>query len=214
MPYGDGRSRQALGQALWNLWSRVRQETALFRIKRPRSKGAADVSGKLFNAGKIVNTHGIKGEVKILSQTDFPELRFGKGSALVLVDPEKGTTLTVEVEAGRPQKNVWLVQLAGYRDINQVEKFKGWQVKVREEDLVELEEDEYYYHEIVGCRVVTDEGEELGTISEILAPGANDVWVVNPPKGKPILLPYIDDVILKVDIPAKTVTVHLMEGLV
>jgi 16S rRNA processing protein RimM len=171
------------------------------------------MSGKLFNVGKIVNTHGIKGELKVLTQTDFPEIRFRKGSSLILMDPAESTNLSVTVEAGRPQKNVWLVTFKDFGDINAVEKYKGWSIKVSEEYLVELEEDAFYHHEIIGCRVVTEEGEELGIISEILSPGANDVWVVEQPKGKPVLIPYIDDVVLAISIPDKKVTVRLLEGL-
>jgi 16S rRNA processing protein RimM len=171
------------------------------------------MSGKLFNVGKIVNTQGIRGEVRIVSQTDFADVRFSKGSKLTLVHPDTQSLLEVTVESGRPQKNFYVVKFAGFNEINEVEKFMGWLVKGGEEDLVELEEGEYYLHEIVGCRVVTDEGEELGTISEVLSPGANDVWVVARPKGKDVLLPVIDDVVLDVDVPNKTVTVHVLEGL-
>jgi 16S rRNA processing protein RimM len=87
-------------------------------------------------------------------------------------------------------------------------------IKVSASDLLELEDDQYYYHEIIGCNVVTEEGETLGTITDILTPGANDVWVVTRPVGKPILLPVIDDVILKVDIAAKQIQVYIMEGLI
>jgi 16S rRNA processing protein RimM len=62
--------------------------------------------------------------------------------------------------------------------------------------------------------VFTEEGEELGVISEILKPGANDVWVVERKRGKPVLIPYIDDVVKQVDVEAKRVTIHLMEGLI
>jgi 16S rRNA processing protein RimM len=79
--------------------------------------------------------------------------------------------------------------------------------------LAELEENEYYFHQIVGCSVITDEGETLGTITEILTPGANDVWVVKTPAGKEILLPVIDDVVLDVDVDQQQVKIHLMEGL-
>ncbi|MOA56814.1 Ribosome maturation factor RimM [compost metagenome] len=90
-------------------------------------------------------------------------------------------------------------------------------LKVAENELVELNDGEYYYHEIIGCRVVTEDGEELGEISEILSPGANDVWVVDRPKGskgKQILIPVIDDVLIGVDKRERLVTVRLMEGLI
>jgi len=173
------------------------------------------MSGKLYNVGKIVNTHGIRGEVKVVSQTDFPEERFGKGSRLVMTDPQnEANRLSVAIENARLHKNVYIVKLKGYDNINEVLPYKGWVLKVADEDRKPLEEGEYYYEEIIGCRVVTDEGEELGTIGDILAPGANHVWVVERPKGKPVLLPVIDDVILQVDVEEKLVRVHLMEGLI
>jgi 16S rRNA processing protein RimM len=172
------------------------------------------MSEAMYNVGKVVNTQGIKGELKVLLSTDFPEDRFKKGSKLILLDADQKSQMIVEVESGRLQKNVYIVKFVGFNDINQVEQYKGWSLKVRASDLVELESDQYYYHEIIGCNVVTEEGEELGTITDILTPGANDVWVVTRPQGKPVLLPVIDDVVLKVDVAAKLVQVYIMEGLI
>lgn len=171
---------------------------------------------KWFTVGKVVNTHGIRGELKILSQTDFAEDRFASGNKLLMVNEESGATLEVKVISSRANKNVYILKLEGFTDINAVEKYKGWVLKISADQQLELEEGEYYYHEIIGCRVVTEEGEELGTISEILSPGANDVWVVDRPKGsgKQLLLPVIDDVLVNVDTKEKIVTVHLMEGLI
>ncbi|MCM3130351.1 MULTISPECIES: ribosome maturation factor RimM [unclassified Paenibacillus] len=167
---------------------------------------------QFFNVGKIVNTHGIHGELKVLPLTDFPEERFAKGSKLV-IDTGEGH-LPVTVESARLHKNMYVVRLNDFTNINEVEKYKGTMLKVSSEYQSELSEDEFYFHQIVGCEVVTDEGETLGTIKEILTPGANDVWVVKANNGKEILLPYIDEVILHVDVVNQKVTVHLMEGLV
>ena len=156
---------------------------------------------QFFNVGKIVNTHGIKGELKVLPLTDFPEERFAKGSKLV-IDTTK-QIIPVVVESARFHKNMY-----------EVEQYKGSMLKVSEEYQTELSDDEFYFHQIVGCTVITDEGEELGTVKEILTPGANDVWVVKMNNGKEILIPYIDDVVLHVDINNKKITVHLMEGLI
>ncbi len=174
------------------------------------------MSEKWFTVGKVVNTHGLRGELKILSQTDFADVRFAAGSKLLMQNEENGATLEVKVISSRPNKNVYILKLEGFNDINQVEKYKGWVLKVSEANLVDLDEGEYYYHEIIGCRVVTEEGEELGTISEILSPGANDVWVVDRPKGsgKQLLLPVIDEVLISVNTKEKIVTVRLMEGLI
>lgn len=171
------------------------------------------MEGRLFNVGKIVNTHGIRGELKVVPQTDFTDIRFAPGSRLVLTDEQMKVRLPVVVETGRQQKNVFLVKFSGWNDINQVEKYKGWLLKVAEDQLVDLQQGEYYHYQIIGCQVITEEGEELGDVTEILSPGANDVWVVSRPKGKPLLIPVIDDVLVNVDIENKKIIVRLMEGL-
>ncbi|WP_209972204.1 ribosome maturation factor RimM [Paenibacillus eucommiae] len=166
---------------------------------------------KLYTIGKIVNTHGIRGELKILSETDFPE-RFDAGNSLIILDPDNKQT-QVTVQSARTHKNMYIVKFEQYDNINQVEKYKGSLLKIEAKFQEPLDEGEYYYHEILGCKVVTDEGLELGFISEILTPGANDVWVVTRPNKKQLLLPIIDEVLLDVDVTGKTVRVHLMEGL-
>ena len=166
--------------------------------------------------GKVVNTHGIRGELKVVSQTDFPEERFAPGNTLTLIDSESQRRLPVEVQSARAHKNMFILKLKGFDNINDAERYKGWTLKVTKDDLVELDEGEYYHHQIIGCTVVDENGQELGMITEILSPGANDVWVVQEQqaKGKQILIPVIDDVLLDVNTDTKTVTVRLMEGLV
>ncbi|MDF2648869.1 16S rRNA processing protein RimM [Paenibacillus sp. V4I3] len=169
------------------------------------------MSEKLVTVGRIVNSHGIRGELKVVPETDFPE-RFDKGNALIIVDSQNKQT-PVTVQTSRLHKNMFILQFDQFSNINDVEKFKGSLLKIEAKEQQPLEEGEYYYHEIIGCKVVTEEGQELGLVSEVLTPGANDVWVVSLPKGKQLLLPVIDDVILDVDIANKTIRIHLMEGL-
>lgn len=171
------------------------------------------MSDSLLSVGKIVNTHGIRGELRVLLQTDFPEVRFAPKSRLLIVHPETGERLEVTVQSARPYKQMYIVKFVEFSNINDVERFKGRDLKVSKAESVELPENEYYFHEIIGCSVVSDEGEELGEIVEILRPGANDVWVAKLPNGKQLLLPVIDDVVLDVNVKEKIVTVHLMEGL-
>ncbi|MEW4369204.1 ribosome maturation factor RimM [Paenibacillus kandeliae] len=163
--------------------------------------------------GKIVNTHGIRGELKIYPNTDFPEVRFAPGNKLMMFNEETGMQQQVEIQSSRLQKNMYVVRFKGFGNINEVEKYKGWTLRVSKDEAVELEEDEFYFHEIIGCEVVTEEGQSLGTITEILTPGANDVWVVKPAKGKDILIPYIHNVVQEINIEEKKIIVHIMEGL-
>lgn len=166
-----------------------------------------------FNVGVVTGTHGIRGEVKVFPRTDFPEKRFAKGSRLTLVSPDGGQTVPVEVASARPHKNVYIVRFTAFQSINEVEKYKGWPVKISRDQLLELDEHEFYFHEIIGCTVVTEDGETIGTITDILQPGANDVWVVERPGKKPVYVPYIEDVVRQVDVAGKRVVIHVMEGL-
>ncbi|RAS79860.1 ribosome maturation factor RimM [Priestia endophytica] len=166
---------------------------------------------KWLNVGKIVNTHGVRGEVRVISRTDFPEERYKVGNELyIFKDNEE---IKVVVESHRQHKNFDLLTFEEYHNINQVEPFKNCLLKVPSSDLVELEEGEYYFHEIVGCEVYTEEGNLVGTIKEILATGANDVWVVKASGRKDILIPYIEEVVADINVEEKKVIINEMEGL-
>lgn len=168
---------------------------------------------KWFNVGKIVNTHGIKGEVRVVSKTDFPDERYKKGNKLTLFYPDSNESQELTVKSHRTHKSFDLLTFEGYENINTVEKMKGGLLKITEDQLGQLEEDEFYYHEIIGCTVKTLNGEEVGKIKEILSPGANDVWVIKGEKGKEILIPYIEDVVKEVNVKEKLVLIDPMEGL-
>jgi len=168
---------------------------------------------KWFNVGKIVNTHGIRGEVRVISRTDFPEERYKVGNKLFLFLPKSKVPLELTVKTHRTHKNFDLLTFEGYENINEVEKFRDGMLKVPESHLAALEEDEFYFHEIIGCLVATTEGEEIGKITEILTPGANDVWVVKGKGGKEYMIPYISDVVKKVDIKEQVVIINPLEGL-
>lgn len=166
---------------------------------------------KMFNTGKIVNTHGIRGEVKVVRISDFAE-RFAVGERLYLVKGNE-SPIQVTVDSYRSHKGFDLLHFAGYDHIDDVEVYKGSYLKIAEDQLTDLAEDEYYYHEIIGCEVFLNEIDKLGEIKEILSPGANDVWVVKQPNGKDVLIPYIKEVVKEVNIEAKKVVIEPMEGL-
>lgn len=168
---------------------------------------------QFLTVGKVANTHGIRGELKIYPNTDFAEIRFAEGKKLWMINEENGNKLEVEIVSSRLQKNMYVVRFKGFSNINEVEKYKGWTLKVSKDDTIELEEDEFYFHEILDCEVFTEEGTKIGKIVDILKPGANDVWVVRPDKGEEVLIPYIHDVVLDINVEEKKVLIHVMEGL-
>ena len=163
--------------------------------------------------GKIVNTHSLKGEVKVISSTDFEEQRFEKGTELLITRGNQ-VVKEVTVESYRTHKNNLLVKFVGIDSIEEAEKLKNLQIKIDSENIGELEENEFYFHEIIGCEVFDENGKSLGEISEILTPGANDVWVIKTQNGKEILIPYIEDVVKKIDVENKKIDIEVMEGLI
>nr|WP_295972045.1 ribosome maturation factor RimM [uncultured Bacillus sp.] len=168
---------------------------------------------KWFNVGKIVNTHGIRGEVRVISKTDFPEKRYKKGNTLYLFRENDPKPLPLTIQSHRVHKNFDLLTFEGFDNINQVEAFKGGLLKVSESQLDELAKDEFYFYEIIGCAVFTDNGEEIGKVKEILTPGANDVWVVKGKGGKEQYIPYIADIVKEIDVEEKKIIITPIEGL-
>lgn len=163
--------------------------------------------------GKIVNTHSLKGEVKVISSTDFEEERFKKGSKLLIT---RGNQLIREVvvQSYRNHKNFLLIKFEGIDSVEEAEKLKNLQIKIDSDEVGELEENEFYFHQIIGCEVFDENDKNLGEIIDILTPGANDVWVIKGENGKEILIPYIEDVVKKIDITSKKVNIEVMEGLI
>ena len=165
-----------------------------------------------FNVGKIVNTQGLQGEMRVLSVTDFAEERFKKGNKLALFDKKDQFVMDVEIASHRKAKNFDIIKFKGMYHINDIEKFRDFSLKVAEENLTDLEDGEFYYHEIIGLEVYENDV-LLGTIKEILQPGANDVWVVKRKGKRDLLLPYIPPVVLGIDIEQGRVDVEIPEGL-
>lgn len=163
-----------------------------------------------FVVGNIVNTQGIKGEVRLMPAVDDVE-RF-KLLDRIFVD-RKGSITEYEIENVRFHKQFVLLKLKGIDDMTSAEKLKGTVAKITEDMALPCEEDEYYIRDLYDMEVVTDEGEKLGIISDIIFTGANDVYAIKSDDGKEILIPAIKDCILNVDVENKIMTVKLLEGL-
>ena len=164
----------------------------------------------LYQVGAITQTHGVRGEVKVFPLTD-DVMRFKNMKDLILDTGRE--QITLEVTSARPQKNLVILKFKGYDSINDVEKYKGAKLYVTKENRVACDEDEYFIADLIGIQVVSDEGEELGTISDVLQTGANDVYEVEMADGKSLLLPAIKQCILNVDVENGTMQVHVLEGL-
>lgn len=164
----------------------------------------------LLRVGVITSTHGIKGEVKVFPTTDDMN-RFKKLKSVILDTGKEHIEL--EIEHVKFFKQFTILKFKGIDNINDIEKYKQKDLLITREHAVNLEENEYFIFDIIGAKVVTDEEEELGTLTEILQTGANDVYVVTTKDKKELLLPSIKECILDVDVENKLIKVHLLKGL-
>ncbi len=164
-----------------------------------------------FTIGTIVNTQGIKGDMRVMPQTD--DITRFELLESVFVETQ-GKLTEYKIERVWYHKNFVILKLEGV-DINAAERLKFSAVKIPESQALELDNDEYYISDLMDCVVVTESGENVGRIVDIMFTGANDVYVIEDEnaKGGQWLLPAIKECVLDVNIDDKRMTVHIMPGL-
>ena len=154
----------------------------------------------LFTIGQIVAPHGVRGDVRIYPDTDFPK-RFLK-MKYGYIDGKK-----YEVESARLHKRVVLMKFVGVDDRNAAELLVKKDLQVPREDLVPLQKGQHYIYDIIGSAVYDLQDHELGKLTDVLRTGSNDVYVVTADDGKETLLAAIPDVIKSIDESAKKIVV-------
>ena len=164
----------------------------------------------LLQVGVVTTTHGVRGEVKVFPTTD-DSARFKKLKNVILdTGKEK---LDMEITNVKFFKNLVIVKFKGYDNINDVERFRQAKLLVTRDNAVELAEKEYFIADLIGLKASSDEGEELGEITDVLQTGANDVYVISKEGTLDLLVPAIKDCVVNVDIEAGTIVLHLLDGL-
>lgn len=164
---------------------------------------------KQIKIGVLVNTHGLKGEVKVKPMTDFVDIRFQKGNTINI--QYNDTIIPVTIKHVREQKDMLLITFEGYDDINQVEAMKGSVLSIDETNLHELEEDEAYYFELQDCEVYDTNQNYIGTVCEVIETGANAVLRVSGEKE--FLIPYVKAFVTEFHAKEKRIVVKMVEGL-
>ena len=160
--------------------------------------------------GKIVNTQGRNGDMRVIPLTDFPERFAAMDEVLVEL---QGVRKAYKIERTYSHKTFIIIKFAGIDDINDGEKLKNALLVIPEEELTPLPENSFYIFDIVGMHVYTQEGRHLGEISQVLQTGANDVFIVESESRRPLLIPALKEVVRRVDQQSKRMTVCLPEGL-
>lgn len=165
---------------------------------------------EFLQVGVISSTHGIAGVVKVFPTTDDVK-RFKKLKEVILDTGKE--RMTLHICQVKFFKQMVILKFKEFQNINEVERFRGKSLYVTRENAVKLQKDEYFIADMIGMRVVSTEGEELGTLTDVLQTGANDVYVVEQNGASQLLLPAIKDCILDIDMEQMVMTVYLMPGL-
>lgn len=159
--------------------------------------------------GKIINTHGVRGELKILPLTDEPK-RFDKLKSLFI--DQKGNLIKYDIEYVRYHKGFVLLKLKGVESMEQADILRNHVLKIHRKDAVKLPEGSYFICDIVGLQVNDITGKDLGLLEEVLKTGSNDVYVVRK-EEKEILIPALKTIVKSIDLEAKQIIVDLPEGI-
>lgn len=160
--------------------------------------------------GKVTKAHGVKGEVRVLPLTDFPE-RFENLKLVYLLQSE-GSRKRMEVVDMRPHGNLFVVKFKGIDQASEAELLRGSMVQVEISERFPLPEGHYYIYEIIGCQVFTDSGERIGQVSDVVKLESNDIYLVEG-DGREVLIPAIKDVVKRIDTETKRLVISPIEGL-
>ena len=157
--------------------------------------------------GRVIRPHGPDGTIRVQPYSDNPD-RFQVGNNLTVA----GTTRSISDFRMLPGGYA-LLRLDGLESVDTVRSLAGQWLVAPDEPVPDLPPGEYYHYQLVGLNVVTDQGEDLGTLQEVLVTGSNDVYLVKSASAEEILLPAVSQVIKDVDLPSGRMLVHLIDGL-
>ncbi len=160
--------------------------------------------------GVLTKPHGVKGAVKVFPMTDDVK-RFKKGQEFLLRGRKQ--TIPVKVETVQFFKQMVILKFEGINTPEEIETYREAELLVDKEHRVGLKRDEYFISDIIGLEVVSDEGEPIGQVTDVLTTGANEVLVIESEDGREYLFPSIKECILGIDPEAGKVTAHIMPGL-
>lgn len=164
---------------------------------------------EFLSLGRITRTQGLRGEVKLEVWTDYPEEIIS--GRMIWLEYQDGERKPLVVEKARALKGALIVKLEGIDEVSAAEGLRGAVMQIPESEAHHLEEGEYWEYQLIDCKVITDDGHDIGMVSEIIKTGSNDVLVVRGETEQ--LIPMIKDVVLEIDIDEKIISIKPMPGL-
>lgn len=166
---------------------------------------------KYLEVGKIIATHGIKGEVKVALSTAFPFERFKKGNVLHIKDGSN--YLEIKIDTFRIHKELGLISFNNITNINNVLEYVGKYIYVDKETLEKLDENNFYYDDLIGLIAYTDNDEKIGEVIDILEVPQGAILVIEKSDKKEALVPFVEEFIKDVFLDEKKIIITPIEGL-
>lgn len=165
---------------------------------------------EMLRVGVITTTHGVKGEVKVFPTTDDPNRFKMLKNAYLDLGRE---LMPVTIEGVKFFKQMVILKFKEFMDCDMAALYRNKDILIERKDAVPLKENEFFICDLIGLSVVSEEGEIIGTLTEVLETGANDVFEVKSPDETTVLIPYIEDCVKEISLETKTIRIHVMKGL-
>jgi len=186
------------------------------RSVKNRARGGAPAASRapgapagLVTIGRIVAPHGLRGEVRVRLETDFPRRFEGLREAHLV---HEARVVPIVITGQRPHRDGVLLAIEGVTDVDAAERLRGAEIAVGRDAVMPLGPDEFYVFEVIGLCVRTADGRLLGTVAEVMRAPGNDVYVVRGDDGE-VLIPAVRTVVRRVDLASGEMIVDLPEGL-
>ena len=187
-----------------------KRKRSIKEILERRQRKAFDHKNEVM-IGKIVGVHGIKGEVKVKSESDVFERQI---KVLDTVPVYRGTKREeLQLESMRRHKGLYIIKFKGLNDRTEAEERIGGEIWIDRSKQVELGEDEFYFFDLMGCEVFNEDGRKLGVVKGILEQPASHILEVEKEDGKEVLIPFLSQFVKDVDVKNKKIVVSLIEGM-
>lgn len=165
---------------------------------------------EFFQVGIITAPHGVHGEVKVFPTTD--DVRRFKRLKEIILDTGR-ERLNLEIEGVKFVRQFAVLKFKGCDNMDDVQKFRQKSLLVARENAVRLGRDEYFIADLMGLKVLDEEGQEIGVLREVIETGANDVYAIDLKDGRELLLPAIKQCVLEVNVEAGFIKIHILDGL-
>jgi len=188
----------------------MRRKRSVKDILERRKRKAFSHEGEIL-IGKVVGVHGLNGELKVKSESDIFERQIASVDRVTLYRGTKREELPIE--SVKPYKDIYLLKLEGVDGRSEAEERIGGELWIREEERAPLEEGEFYYEELIGLGVYSEDGREIGRVKGVFEQPASHILEVKTPEGKVILIPFIDEFIKEVNLKEGRLKVSLIEGM-